>query len=226
MASLVELPPQTQRDLLLDEIPLLVRKYGDVAATAAAEWYEETRATQVAGGYDATTVAPYDGTDISNTIRWQAGKLFVPDSTGLADVGGFLAGALQRWVLYSGRETVARNTVRDPSHPRFARVPTGAKTCAFCSLMASRGFVYHSEASAGMLHKWHGDCDCEIVAEWDRHAAHIAGYDPDAMYDRYLTARSTVESERPGSTPDAEAILARMRDMYPEHYTDGHASAL
>jgi len=82
--------------------------------------------------------------------------------------------------------------------------------------MSSRGFVYISKASAGAVDDFHDDCDCQIVAEWDREAHHIEGYDPDAMYDRYLTARDASGSE------DPKKILSKMREMYPDTYTDGH----
>jgi hypothetical protein len=38
--QLQTLTPQQQRDVLLDLIPALVRKYGDIGGTVAAEWYE------------------------------------------------------------------------------------------------------------------------------------------------------------------------------------------
>ena len=211
--------PAWQRDLLLDEIPALVRKYGNIAATAAAEWYERTRATQVNGAYAPLTADPFPDAAIQATVRYKAGDLFTGNS---ADMAAFLQGALNRWVQYSGRETVARNVRYDPSKPRFARIPTGAKTCAFCLMTSSRGYVYHKEASAGGdFHKFHTDCDCQIVSEWDKDVTHIEGYDPDAMYDKYLHARDAAESESGGQTPSNESILANMRRMYPNDFTDG-----
>lgn len=213
--------PAWQRDLLLDEIPAMVRKYGNIAATAAAEWYERTRATQVGGAYDPVTADPFPDAAIQATVRYKAGDLFTGNQ---ADMAAFLEGALNRWVQYSGRETVARNVRYDPSKPRFARVPTGAKTCAFCELVASRGFVYLSERSAtvtGLMRKYHNDCDCQVVGEWDKDTHHIEGYDPDTMYDKYLHARDAAESESGGQTPSTESILANMRRMYPNDFTDG-----
>lgn len=215
------LSPQWQRDLLLDAIPALVRKYGNVAATAAAEWYERTRATQVDGPYEPVSADLFPDAAIQATIRYKAGDLF---NGGSADMAAFLNGALNRWVQYSGRETIARNIRRDPSKPRFARVPTGAKTCAFCEMLASRGFVYLSEQSAKatkLLRAYHNHCDCQAVAEWDRDTHHIEGYDPDAMYSRYLQARAAAEHETDGTAPSTTSILAHMRRMHPESYTDG-----
>lgn len=35
------LPPARQRDMLLDLLPALCRKYGDIGSVAAAQWYDE-----------------------------------------------------------------------------------------------------------------------------------------------------------------------------------------
>ena len=211
--------PTWQRDLLLDEIPALVRKYGNIAASAAAEWYERTRAKQVGGAYDPVTADPFPDAAIQATVRYKAGDLFVGNQS---DMAAFLQGALNRWVQYSGRETVSRNIRYDPAKPRFARVPTGARTCVFCGMLASRGFVYYTEKSAGGdFNRFHPDCDCQVVGEWDKDQHHIEGYDPDAMYDRYLAARDAAESESGGQAPSTESILANMRRMFPDSYTDG-----
>lgn len=65
----------------------------------------------------------------------------------------------------------------------WARVPTGAETCGFCWMLASRGPVYKSASGAGAkisqqdalfktadgtfssedMNQWHSGCDCKIV---------------------------------------------------------------
>lgn len=50
---------------------------------------------------------------------------------------------------------------------RWARIPTGAYTCAFCLLLASRGAVYKSSESAGLGGFDHDDCDCLVVPVYD-----------------------------------------------------------
>ncbi len=46
---------------------------------------------------------------------------------------------------------------------RFARIPNGP-SCGFCTMLASRGFVYASRKSAGEFTRFHDHCDCRIVA--------------------------------------------------------------
>lgn len=84
--------------------------------------------------------------------------------------------------------TMERNAARDGV--RYARVPTGAETCGFCLMLASRGFVYHSESTAGGSDNYHNDCDCKIVPGFDD--TEVEGYDPDALYDIYSEAYSEV----------------------------------
>lgn len=209
--------PELFRDALLEFVPELVRTYGDVAATVAAEWYEETRAAQVGPGFRAVVGGAVDDAAVQGSVRYAAGSLFTDNpAAGLA----LLSGALQRFVLYSSRDTVARNVARDPSNPRYGRVPSGTHTCAFCSLMASRGFVYYTRRSAGDLGRgvgddYHDDCDCHVVAEWDADQHHIEGYDPGRLFDMYRAAREAA------GTGDPKPILAQMRAMFPDEFTDG-----
>jgi len=76
------------------------------------------------------------------------------------------------------------NTVRncDANDVRYARVPTGSETCPWCLMLASRGFVYHSEAFAE--HGKHKGCDCIVLPGKDG-VTQIDGYDPDELYARW-----------------------------------------
>lgn len=114
-----------------------------------------------------------------------------------------------RMAINQGRMTLIESARRDPVEPRWARVPTGAETCAFCLMLASRGFVYESEKSAGGLptSEFHALDDCVPVMSWDTDTPELEGYDPDALYDKYLDARSVAGSG------DPKAIMAAMREM-------------
>ena len=155
--TLQQLSPEWQRDMLLDYVPQLVAKYGDLAAQAAYEWYMRVRGESVPEPWEYDLSDSFPGDGIDKTIRWQAGHLWTDPQT----MQAFLAGAMQRWVMYSGRETVARLCEHDPSEPRYARVPRGAKTCAFCTMLCSRGWVYRSEKTAkyakGSFRLFHDD---------------------------------------------------------------------
>lgn len=209
--------PEAARDELIEFLPRLTQLYGDAAAAAAAEWFEGLRAGAVGTPYEAVLADPVDDAQVSQTVRYATGHLFTstPDQA-LA----VLSSATQRYVAYMSRATVARNAAHDPARPRWARVPAGAHTCAFCAMLASRGFVYHSEDKAGGdAHRFHDDCHCQIVPEWGRGPAHIEGYDPDKLFGQYEEARrAALDAGQPASP---ENVLAYMRRMHPESFTDG-----
>lgn len=103
-----------------------------------------------------------------------------------------------------------RSTLQDSaiaSGAGWARVPTGADTCEFCLLLASRGAVYSSRRVAiyGFSgKKYHGDCDCTptLVRGPEDYPK---GYNPDDLYDRYDAATSAVGRH------DTREVLAQMR---------------
>lgn len=71
---------------------------------------------------------------------------------------------LKRHALEAGRAGVVDIARHDPQALGYARVPTGASTCAFCIMLVSRGPVYKSESAAllrsGTSEPYHNHCDC------------------------------------------------------------------
>ena len=110
----------------------------------------------------------------------------------------------------AARLTTQRNMRIDPSKPRWARVPRGARTCAFCTMLASRGFTYLSEDSAGLEMQYHRDCDCQIVPSWP----------PDTRRIQPRTAHRHVAGSSKGGG-DYREKLKRMRRDNPMAFTDG-----
>lgn len=84
-------------------------------------------------------------------------------------------------------ETMVREI--DARQQRFARVPSGRETCGFCTMLASRGFVYRSAEKASAFHRY---CDCVLVPGYP--GIEVAGYDPDGLYQEYEQAQKTVNS--------------------------------
>lgn len=185
--------------------PSLVRKYGSLAAAAASEWYMELR-NQAGVVTDFTpSIARLVGVA---EIRKGIDKLFEVKGEKLENR---IRAQISQWVRQQAQETIVKNAFRDPAKPRFARVPKG-KTCAWCTMLASRGFVYASPETAGELKKYHTDCDCMIVPAWGAKEPKIEGYDPDALYEMYSKARDV------GGGVDK--AVQRMRYMFPDAFTD------
>ena len=211
--------PNTARDALLEFVPSLVHTYGDIVATAAMQWYDEER-SKIPGlpEYRASSdVYTTSGEQAVASTRYAAGHLYTDNQeAALAALGG----TVQKMVKDAGRATIARNVRLDPAHPRYARVPRGAKTCAWCAMLASRGWVYVSKETAALHGRGHAHCDCELVPSWKANEAYMRGYDPDALYGMYGKARSAVLAAG-GDENDLSQIAAKARELFPDAYTDG-----
>ena len=123
-------------------------------------------------------------------------------------------GYVQNLIQTVGRLTMQRAVANDPTKPRWARVPRGAKTCAFCLMLASRGFAYLSEDAAGRQMQYHADCDCDIVPSWG--SAKLKDYDPDKSYEMYQAAEAAA-----GENGDWHDALAQLRRIYHDDVKDG-----
>ena len=84
-------------------------------------------------------------------------------------------------------------------------------------MLASRGWVYHSKETAGINGGYHDRCNCQIVPSWGAGKAHLEGYDPDDLYEKYMAARAELEAEGVRSPSDKE-VAARMQKLFPERY--------
>lgn len=218
MSYVDELTPEAGRNLLIDALPQLVSSYGDIASAQALEWYADLReAERVPTSFTPRAASGVEAEKVVAETRRLAGGLWEGQTV---EVTRRLADRLNLWVHYASRETIVLNSQLDPTQARFARVPRGPKTCAFCEMLASRGFVYASSNTAGEINKFHSHCDCEIVPSWKGRTAFIHGYDPDAMYDRYRAARELV-IESGGDRNDEYLITEKMRRLFPEKYKDG-----
>ena len=195
--------PQAIRDTLLQVVPALVAEYGEVAATISAEWFEEVY------GARAAMAAPIRAEFIEQGVRYAAGHLFEGNTAATISA---LDTKLDKWIKQAGRDTISASA--DRHNIAWARVPSGAKTCSFCLVMASRGAVYGREwAAGGRGHDYHGDCDCQVVAV--RSADDLPeGYDPDELYDLYSAARDAAGSG------DIKDIAAAMRREFPDRVSD------
>lgn len=202
-ASLDLSRPEAARDALLEFVPVLTQQYGDVAATLAADWYDELRAASgAAGRFRALTAAAVPSGAVEAKVRYLAGHLWTPEPTAM--LGGLLT-ATDKYVKQPARDTVAANAKREGV--RWARVPQGSKTCAFCLVLASRDAVYHSKKAAGDLgrgvgDRFHGDCDCAVVR-----IGKAQDYPTDFLPDDYYSMYSDAAKD---DSPEARAFLASL----------------
>lgn len=155
--------PVAVRNALLDFFPELIAVYGDVAALLGADWFDELRnAPPSASSFRAVMGRNVNVEQAVASVRWAIGPLFGKDPNPLSALKQ-LDGVAQKLVLQPGRDTVFESALKDPSNVRFARIPSGFTTCTWCTMLASRGFVYRSAEDAGQSNQWHGNCDCVIT---------------------------------------------------------------
>ena len=189
------------RDLVLQALASVMPTYTTMAAQASADFYDAARELVVGEKMGAQAISDFDMRKTEGAVRGFV--RFVPRD----DVQTFNDQVLQRIdyeMKRSANMSVVENGRRDPKRVRYARVPTGAETCDFCLMLASRGFVYQSEGTAGAGHT-HYACDCRCIPGWD--GMEVEGYDPQAIYDRWQDAidgKARERAERKGTDFDAE----------------------
>lgn len=209
----------TLEDALFQLYPRLVEESAEVASSAALEWYEKQR--EIEGVTKAYSPVMPSGLVDQGDVEKIVGATIRDLREGIdrAKALARLTNGARKLISDSGRATVQHAAEGDPKPTKFARVPTGAETCAWCMLWASKGFVYRSEQTAHFKRS-HFKCDCQIVPSWSK-KPRIRGYDVskyEAMYKE--TIKSLEEDET--AIDDPRVITERMRTLFPDQLTDGH----
>lgn len=208
----------TLEDALYQLYPRLVEESAEVASSAALEWYETQREAEgIAKAYSPTMPAGLVDKDDAEKIVGAALR-DLRAGVGRAKVLTRLTDGARKLISDAGRATTQHAAEHDPKTPRYARVPTGAETCAWCMLWASRGFVYKSEETA-QFKRSHFKCDCQIVPSWDKRPR-VRGYDSKRYERMYQQAVDDLADEG-ARTDDIKTITARMRELFPDQLTDG-----
>lgn len=156
------------------------------AGELAAQFYRGMSILQTGEDFDAEALSGWDqtATDVAtNAIISQAG----------GDPAKLLRMLLDRESFEVNRASklgVYNNGKRDQRGVRYARVPSGAETCAWCLMTAGLGFWYMTEESASHSH---AHCDCVIVPGIAFTDVVIDGYDSGALRDMWREARRMLE---------------------------------
>lgn len=198
------------RELVVRALQSVLPTYTDAAAQAGADMYDAVRTSQVGEAMGATAASGYRPDAVEGAV-----KALVQQVVDGKPVEQFDRSVLDR-VDYEMKRacnvSVAENAARDPLKPRYARVPTGAETCSFCLMLASRGFVYTSREAAGHAH---AGCDCRVVPGFP--GTKVEGYDPDAYLELWRKSEEMKADKVPVAQRDA--VMAAMRDRLLPHYS-------
>jgi hypothetical protein len=190
------------REALIEFLTEIVEGYGDAASVLASDFFEVIRAEVTDDFFTPALAVPPPPEQVSASTRWALGGLFVPnDQLDTSAVLANLEKVADRLTKLPARETFASALEADPLRPRYARVPSGAVTCRFCAMLASRGAVYLSEDTAGGSRRFHDHCDCVPVAVWEGQDL-PAGFDP-GHYEEIYRSSDTDLSDRSTRVPTA-----------------------
>lgn len=198
------------RDSLVAYLPEIVEVYGEVTAALAADYFADLRDAAGAPGYfDPELAEPASRAQVTASTRWAAGPLFTPDAVDEVALLGRLQKVADRLTKQPGRETFANALANDPAKPRYARIPSGAETCVFCAMLASRGAVYLSEESAGGgAHDFHDHCDCALASIYDGQPL-PDGYDPEHYLSVYAEHGGASIDLRRKYDPDGRFVFSQ-----------------
>ena len=142
------------RELVIQALAAVMPTYTTMAAQASADFYDAARELVIGERMGAQAISDFDMRKTEGAVRGFV-RFVLRD-----DVQTFNDQVLQRIdyeMKRSANMSVVENGRRDPKRVRYARVPTGAETCDFCLMLASRGFVYQSESTASASHV-HANC--------------------------------------------------------------------
>jgi hypothetical protein len=119
-------------------------------------------------------------------------------------------GAVARHTLDGGRGQLVASAAADRQALGWARV-TSSQPCAFCAMLASRGPVYRSKATADFQPHDHCSCTPEVI--YHREAA----WSDQALRYRALYQRAVREGDRGGPNGKYNAFRAALsaEDGYP-----------
>lgn len=171
------------RERLIEDLYQTRLYWSDAAGLAATDFYDKIITNRYNTGMFNPAMLPDQVSRemCADAVRALARHLF--DGKSDKFVEKVLENA-QNGVRRYANDTIMLNARRDGAKGvRYARVPVGVETCAFCIMLASRGFVYATKKTAGVDSHFHPNCDCKIVPGFDGDV--IEGYDREAYLNIY-----------------------------------------
>lgn len=193
-----------------DAIEDALHVFGGQSCTVANELFEEF-AEQAGESVNTQIYDTFDKTYAESKVDYFAQDIVNGNiATFSGNVGAITGFYVKREAFQNMLNNCSKNGIR------YARVPSGKETCAFCFMLASRGFVYHTKQSAGegFGHSYHRHCDCIIVPGFHESTGisadkQIEGYEPSKLYERYKSCLDAVQT--PQHTWSADAFNADVR---------------
>lgn len=217
----------TDPDLIYDVVKNTLRASDSAVAEIDRQFYQTLRKLIVGdeGYFDLETGITWSDEDLEKALDKAYEACNIEGVFSMDALNEELSKLISTILAQSSKTHMIEYGERDSKKPRYARVPSGAETCAWCWSLAGHGFYYMSKETASHSHP---NCDCVIVCSWDEDT--VEGYDPEWYADKFREAKADLESgnisdelyERimhnamstPGYSTGWNGVLAVMREKY------------
>ena len=193
--------------------------YGEAAAALSADMYDAIALLSGQALPPAEVAEPAAYNEVAKTVQGVAKQSRNED---------MMTGAVERLVKRAGADTMLKNAARDGAE--FAWIPSG-DTCAFCIMLASRGWRRQSKNAmkGGHAEHIHAHCDCTYAVRFGETGG-VEGYSKEKYLQMYKDAPldqwNTPDGKPPAGHEDAEMktpknqINAMRRAQYAENRAD------
>ena len=196
-----------ERNALIEYAYALATKYGEGAAAAACEMYDAVALLEHAKVPPATPAKTATYAEVAKAVNGT-----------LKQSPELVPSAVSRLVKTAGVDTTIQNAIRDGAY--WAWIPRG-DTCAFCIMLASRGWQRAGKSAQKGDHAAHihANCDCTYAVRFGNDLS-VEGYDPDKYLEMYNTAEGGTWEEKLNTmrrdfyAQNSEQINAQKRSAY------------
>jgi len=217
----------SDRELVEDLVAGACRYAQEASAQYAAQFYRGLSILQTGEDFDAKALSDYDRQATIIAVRGIYRQATRDGELDEDELARLLADRIEYEVNRASKVGVWKNGQRDRRDVRYARVPVGAETCAWCLMTAGLGYWFMTEEAASHTHR---SCDCQIIASIGRGEVHIKGYDSTVYRDMWREANLALATgnvphdlserveryaqTREGYRTDTNGALAVMRWKY------------
>ena len=189
----------------------LSTKYGEGTASLAAQMYDDIA---------RVSKKELPSAEVAQTASLGEIKRAVNAVTENVTTDKNVASVVSKSVKQAGADTMLKNAIRDGA--QFAWVP-GGDGCAYCLMIASKGWQNASKSvlSGNHAEHIHPNCMCEFVIRFDKDSG-VKGYDPTEYKKVFEDAEGKTSSEKLNSIrriqyqENKDKINAQKRANYAE----------
>lgn len=181
---------KTTQPVYVAQVAQLVEEYARASIEIALQYFEDERASAgITDRFSPPIVDPPTFAQIEDSVKGAMDDLWSSPGTVTLDVidappiedietsvQAKVEGAVEMLVADAGRNEMMEAIDADTKVRAYARI-TKPGACAFCMMLATRGAVYKSKATAGVIadavgdeiNRYHPECHCTVQAIYADH---------------------------------------------------------